>query len=72
MHAQGEDSSHGAGGDRIIYGKDVAQESDEIQYKWNAIFYKCVSLCVCVRVCVYLPACLLCCCCCCCCLVVVF
>lgn len=24
---------------RIIYGKDIASESDEIKYKWSAIFY---------------------------------
>jgi hypothetical protein len=28
-----------ASSSRIIYGKDVPNESDEIQYKWGAIFY---------------------------------
>lgn len=26
--------------DRIIYGNNVVNESDEIKYKWNAIFHK--------------------------------
>ena len=43
----------------MIYGKDVAQESDEIQYKWNAIFYKCVraSVSVCVHASILLLPC---------------
>lgn len=27
-------------GGRVIYGKDIDKESDDIKYKWNAIFHK--------------------------------
>lgn len=27
-------------GGRVIYGKDLEKENDDIKYKWNAIFYK--------------------------------
>ena len=37
-------ADNGEGGDakkdRVIYGKNVINESDEIKYKWNAIFHK--------------------------------
>lgn len=43
-HGQAKDDTSAAAAEatpasRIIYGKDVPNESDEIQYKWGAIFY---------------------------------
>jgi len=38
-HAAAEAAPASSSSSRIIYGKDLPNESDEIQYKWGAIFY---------------------------------